>query len=54
MATITAQRAWRLLPPGPFPFEHQTIFQSRAAVFHSFGATLEPASAHPARSAADE
>ena len=52
--TIAAQRAWRLLSPGPFPFEHQTIFQSRAAVFHSFGATLEAASVHPAILAADE
>jgi tRNA (guanine-N7-)-methyltransferase len=50
--TIAAQRAWRLLPPDPFPFEHQTIFQSRAVVFHSFGASLEPASARPARPAA--
>jgi tRNA (guanine-N7-)-methyltransferase len=51
---IAAQRAWRLLPPGPFPFEHQTIFQSRAAVFHSLGATLEPAFVHPAKPASIE
>lgn len=51
---IARHTAWHLLPPSPFPFEHQTIFQSRAAAFHSFGATLEPASVHPARPAADE
>jgi tRNA (guanine-N7-)-methyltransferase len=54
VAAIAAQRAWLLLPPDPFPFEHQTIFQSRAAIFHSFGATLAPASAHPAGPAADK
>lgn len=36
--TIAAHPAWRLLPSAPFPFEHQTIFQSRAATFHSLGA----------------
>ena len=46
LETIAAQRVWRLLPSGPFPFEHQTIFQSRAAVFYSLGAMLEPAFIH--------
>jgi tRNA (guanine-N7-)-methyltransferase len=45
--TIGAQRTWRLLPPGPFPFEHPTIFQSRAAVSYSFGAAFGPAPDRP-------
>ena len=44
-ATIAAHQAWRLLPPGPFAFEHPTVFQSRAVVFHSLGAIYVPASA---------
>jgi tRNA (guanine-N7-)-methyltransferase len=39
---ISAHGRWQLLPPGPFPFEHDTIFQSRAASFHSLGAALAP------------
>jgi tRNA (guanine-N7-)-methyltransferase len=35
---VAAHPRWRPLPPGPFPFEHQTIFQSRAPVFHSLAA----------------
>jgi len=32
---IAAHPQWNLLPTNPFPFEHQTIFQSRAQTFHS-------------------
>ena len=39
---VATHPAWRLLPAGPFPFEHSTIFQSRAAVFHSLGAAWVP------------
>jgi tRNA (guanine-N7-)-methyltransferase len=39
---VAEHDAWRLLPPGPFPFEHPTIFQSRAAVIHSLGAEWVP------------
>jgi tRNA (guanine-N7-)-methyltransferase len=47
VVTITAHRSWRLLPPDPFPFEHMTIFQSRASVFHSLAAihAAKPATA---------
>ncbi|MDD2762903.1 MAG: tRNA (guanosine(46)-N7)-methyltransferase TrmB [Opitutaceae bacterium] len=38
---IAAHPQWRLLPSSPFPFEHQTIFQSRAETFHSLGAIHE-------------
>ena len=41
-SVIAGHGAWHLLPPGPFPFEHQTIFQSRAAVFHSLSAAYLP------------
>lgn len=37
-AAIAAHPAWRPLPPGPFPFEHETIFQSRAGSCHSLAA----------------
>jgi tRNA (guanine-N7-)-methyltransferase len=45
--TIAAHPQCRLLPPGPFPFEHETIFQSRAASFHSLGAVQGSAAAPP-------
>lgn len=35
---ITSHPAWQLLPAVPFPFEHQTIFQSRATTFYSLAA----------------
>ncbi len=41
---VAAHSRWRLLPSGPFPFEHVTIFQSRAPSFHSLGAVLAPPS----------
>jgi len=40
---VAAHPAWALLPPGPFPFEHPTIFQARAVTFHSLGAVRRPA-----------
>jgi len=39
-AVIAAHGRWRPLPPAPFPFEHETIFQSRAPSFHSLSAVL--------------
>lgn len=45
VATIALHRAWSLLPPGPFAFEYPTIFQSRAAVFHSLRAVYVPSDA---------
>ncbi|HUJ43524.1 MAG TPA: methyltransferase domain-containing protein [Opitutaceae bacterium] len=42
---IAEHRGWRLLPPGPFPFEHPTIFQLRAAIFHSLSAEWLPPAA---------
>ncbi|HTT57084.1 MAG TPA: methyltransferase domain-containing protein [Opitutaceae bacterium] len=39
---VAAHTAWALLPPGPFPFEHPTIFQARAVTFHSLGAARQP------------
>ncbi len=39
---VAAHPAWCLLPPGPFGFEHPTIFQSRAAIFHSLAAAFLP------------
>ena len=33
--TIAGHRRWNQLPPGPFAFEHPTIFQSRFAVHFS-------------------
>ncbi len=41
-AVIAAHARWRPLPPASFPFEHETIFQSRAPVYHSLGAVLAP------------
>ena len=35
---VASHRQWRLLPTYAFPFEHPTIFQSRAASFYSLGA----------------
>jgi tRNA (guanine-N7-)-methyltransferase len=43
---VAAHGRWRTLPPGPFPFEYQTIFQSRAPVYHSLAAIHVP-SDHP-------
>jgi tRNA (guanine-N7-)-methyltransferase len=40
---VSAHPAWRLLPPGSFAFEHLTIFQSRAAIYHSLAAVWRPA-----------
>jgi tRNA (guanine-N7-)-methyltransferase len=37
---VAAHGQWQLQPPGPFPFEHQTIFQARAPIYHSLGAVL--------------
>jgi tRNA (guanine-N7-)-methyltransferase len=39
---VAAHPAWRLLPPGPFAFEHPTLFQSRAPVFYSLAAAYSP------------
>jgi tRNA (guanine-N7-)-methyltransferase len=39
---VAAHPAWRLLPPGPFAFEHPTIFQSRAPVFYSLAVAYSP------------
>jgi tRNA (guanine-N7-)-methyltransferase len=39
---VATHPAWRLLPPGPFAFEHLTIFQSRAPVFYSLAAAYSP------------
>jgi tRNA (guanine-N7-)-methyltransferase len=35
---VATHPRWCLLPPGPFPFEHTSIFQSRAATYHSLSA----------------
>jgi tRNA (guanine-N7-)-methyltransferase len=35
---VAAHPRWHPQPSGPFPFEHQTIFQTRAATYHSLGA----------------
>lgn len=40
---VAAHARWRPAPPGPFPFEHLTIFQARAPTFHSLGAVWVPA-----------
>jgi len=34
-AIIASHPQWRLLPDDSFPFEHVTIFQARAPVYHS-------------------
>jgi tRNA (guanine-N7-)-methyltransferase len=46
LGLVEAHPAWQLLPPGPFPFEHPTIFQARADTFHSLGA-VRRANANP-------
>ncbi len=38
--TIAGHRMWRLLPAGPFAFEHPTGFQARAPIYHSLAAVL--------------
>jgi len=40
---IAAHPQWRLLPDDSLPFEHVTIFQSRASVYYSLGAAFRPA-----------
>ncbi len=35
---VAGSLRWRAEPAGPFPFEHPTIFQARAAGFHSLAA----------------
>jgi tRNA (guanine-N7-)-methyltransferase len=35
---IAGDPQWQLLPEGSFPFEHVTIFQTRAPVYHSMAA----------------
>jgi tRNA (guanine-N7-)-methyltransferase len=52
--TIAAHSAWRLLPSGLFPFEHQTIFQARAVTLHSLGAIYVPLSVHAVEPTANE
>ena len=42
VAIVGTHRSWQLLPPGPFAFEHMTIFQARAPVFHSLAALYVP------------
>jgi tRNA (guanine-N7-)-methyltransferase len=37
---IAAHPRWRLMAPGPFPFEHTSIFQSRAPTYHSLAAVI--------------
>jgi tRNA (guanine-N7-)-methyltransferase len=37
---IAGHPQWRLLSDNSFPFEHVTIFQSRAAVYYSLGAVF--------------
>lgn len=44
---VRAHARWRLLPPGAFPFEHPTVFQSRATMFHSLAAVLATVRADP-------
>jgi tRNA (guanine-N7-)-methyltransferase len=39
---VASHPLWRLLPDDSFPFEHVTIFQARAPVFHSLGALFSP------------
>ena len=51
---IARHAAWRLLPPSPFPFEHQTLFQARAANFHSLGARYVPISVDAVEPTANE
>ncbi len=48
VATIAAHPCWDLLPPGPFAFEHPTIFQSHATVYFSVAAAWKsPPAARP-------
>ena len=35
---VASHPKWRVLPAGPFPFEHPTIFQGKAAAYHSLAA----------------
>lgn len=42
LETIHAHTSWRLEPPGPLPFEHPSVFQSRAPSYHSLTATYVP------------
>jgi len=39
---VSVHQQWHLLADNSFPFEHITIFQSRAPVYHSLGAVFTP------------
>jgi len=45
VSIASSHPCWTLLSDGPFPFEHMTIFQSRAPVFHSLTAGWKAAPA---------
>ena len=48
VAMVDAHPAWHRLPAGPFAYEHDTIFQSRAPAFHSLAARwVAPAARAP-------
>jgi tRNA (guanine-N7-)-methyltransferase len=44
---VAVHPQWRLLPDNAFPFEHVTIFQARAPVYHSLAACRTSSSAQP-------
>ncbi|OHE88847.1 MAG: tRNA (guanosine(46)-N7)-methyltransferase TrmB [Verrucomicrobia bacterium RIFCSPLOWO2_12_FULL_64_8] len=37
-AVVSGHASWRVLPPGPFAYESESIFQSRAPAYHSLAA----------------
>ena len=43
LETVAAHPRWHPQPAGPFPFEHPTIFQSRAETYYSLEAVHEAA-----------
>jgi tRNA (guanine-N7-)-methyltransferase len=43
-AVASAHSAWELVPDAPWPFEHETVFQSRAAGYQSWIARRRPLS----------
>jgi tRNA (guanine-N7-)-methyltransferase len=45
---VASHPRWRRLPDGLFPFEHTTIFQSRAETFHSLAAVFTSPGGRPA------
>lgn len=45
-AFLPSLQTWRLVPPGDWPLEHETVFQARAASYHSLVAIR---TSHPAR-----